>query len=218
MDVVKRLREYCVCDDGYPEQCAECAGAEEITTLRATIEAKDAEIADLKHDTDELIRVRREVIKRADAAEARVEELEKSPAIEDCNICGGGGVMFHADADKEVVCLCVTRRIAALERELARAKKDAAFWEDELVGSKNAINGLLEELAEAKRDTARLDWLQERMFLVENIRLDRVAGGSLLTEQCSRPGRNVEFNGSTLRAAIDKAKQRQEPQIEKEQS
>ena len=63
MDVVKRLREYCVCDDGYPEQCAECAGAEEITTLRATIEAKDAEIADLKHDTDELIRVRREVIK-----------------------------------------------------------------------------------------------------------------------------------------------------------
>jgi len=85
---------------------------QELTTLRATIEAKDAEIADLKHDTDELIRVRREVIKRADAAEARVKELDQLA----CDLANESmGIRVHT---------------AALERELAEAhSKNAALRE-----------------------------------------------------------------------------------------
>ena len=51
--------------------------------------------------------------------------------------------------------------ITRLTAELAKSERVAKFWEDELIGSKNAINGLLAELAEAKKDTARLDFLDE---------------------------------------------------------
>ena len=51
--------------------------------------------------------------------------------------------------------------ITRLTAELAKSERVAKFWEDELIGSKNAINGLLAELAEAKQDTARLDFLDE---------------------------------------------------------
>ena len=41
--------------------------------------------------------------------------------------------------------------ITRLTAELAKSERVAKFWEDELIGSKNAINGLLAELAEAKQ-------------------------------------------------------------------
>ena len=71
MDVVKRLREYCVCDDGYPEQCAECAGADEIETLRATIAALERELADAKKDTARLDWINRNGDRLADALMTR---------------------------------------------------------------------------------------------------------------------------------------------------
>ena len=46
---------------------------------------------------------------------------------------------------------CMQCYIDRLTAELAKSERVAKFWEDELIGSKNAINGLLAELAEAKQ-------------------------------------------------------------------
>jgi hypothetical protein len=43
-DLVERLVDYCVCDDGYPKQCAPCAAAEEIERLRERIEELESEV------------------------------------------------------------------------------------------------------------------------------------------------------------------------------
>jgi len=59
-------------------------------------------------------------------------------------------------ADTEALCLQHEEVITRLTDELAKSERVAKFWEDELIGSKNAINGLLAELAEAKEDKARL--------------------------------------------------------------
>ena len=136
----------------------------EIDRLRATIEAKDAEVDHWRVKAECYGRIVHGCTPALESAGYHVDKSGK-----------GGAISAIKDA--------VERMAATIEA------KDA-------------------EIAEAKKDTARLDWLQERMFLVENIRLDRIAGGSLLTEQCSRPGRNVEFNGSTLRAAIDDAREK----------
>ena len=60
-------------------------------------------------------------------------------------------------ADTEALCLQHEEVITRLTAELAKSERVAKFWEDELIGSKNAINGLLAELAEAKKDKEQLE-------------------------------------------------------------
>jgi len=159
---------------------------DQITTPRATVEAKDAEL-----DAFKAVAVANE--RRADAAEARVKELEdllnrsyKAARLEDL------------------------RRIAALERELATAKDMAV----------SAIG----ELAEAKKDTARLASVA---FLIRGI-LASVKGAEHFTDKTAdvrtwSTDDVHEFLGALkyelgvafrsikdieVRAAIDKAKEK----------
>ena len=81
MDIVDRLREYCVCDDGYPEQCAECAGAEEITDLRAKLAALTAEFEEVP-----------------DAIRKLIDPLMTFEFPEDIMEEGGGQIIHHNEA------------------------------------------------------------------------------------------------------------------------
>ena len=78
-----------------------------------------------------------------ESKDTRIEELE----TENDEI----NHLRFALADTEALCLQHEEVITRLTAELAKSERVAKFWEDELIGSKNAINGLLAELAEAKQ-------------------------------------------------------------------
>jgi len=174
---------------------------DEIATLRATIEAKDAEIADLKHDTDELIRVRREVIKRADAAEARVKELENElqKAIAPSDVGGGPLAVAHD-------------RIAALERELAEAYAECRMLRthiceiDKALGAKPGCGGsAIEDITRLTAENAALMNLLSRM----RIEIDATeADNAALREDRNTLLVFINSGGTQedIRAAIDAAK------------
>jgi hypothetical protein len=46
-DIVERLRDFCVCDDGHPEQCVECEAADEIERLQARAKELEKRLRDV---------------------------------------------------------------------------------------------------------------------------------------------------------------------------
>lgn len=120
----------------------------EITTLRAEIEEKDEEIARVKAAGEVQAEVRFEVerqmnanARRADAAEARVHRRDLE--IERWQLASG--VLSQSEksgGDSDVTPDDLERSIAALEQELAEAKKDSAriaVWVDMKIAEYKSI-------------------------------------------------------------------------------
>ncbi len=73
----ERLREYCVCDDGFPEQCTECQGADALDDLKIQIAELQKDVAFYRSDVrDTEISDLREVV--CDMAKAITELRENN--------------------------------------------------------------------------------------------------------------------------------------------
>ena len=94
----------------------------------------------------------------------------------------------------------MTSKMGKLEAENAALRE---YREEDAA----TIVNMAHEIMDLREDRERLDWLQERIFVVNYVRLDRVAGGLMVTENYGRSERDVEFNGDTLRAALDAEKE-----------
>ena len=132
-------------DSMVQEMCDTCL-ADELATLHTTIKAKDAEIARL-HATGTGVSIETygEAVQRADAAEARVKVLEEERRL------------YLGDE--------MPTRIAALEEryELLQTKYqlDVVKLQEMLADWQERAHRAEAELAEAKKDSARLDTIKD---------------------------------------------------------
>jgi multidrug resistance efflux pump len=98
----------------------------------------------------------------------------------------------------------VENRIAELESQLASSNDQVDLYKQRIQQLYASVEKLKAQLTEARKDTARLDWLEGHKEIYANTRAMKTRGSYYEWQLVSDSG---IWNGHTFRAAIDAARE-----------